>query len=77
VPVVIVELRAKATRRLQMADWRPLLAAEKRQALTTLRQVHRVEPIAPRQKTADWRPPLLVTRQASAMLRRGLFVWLE
>ena len=38
-----------------------------------IREVHWVEAVAPRQKTADWRPPFLVVRQAPAKRRRALF----
>jgi hypothetical protein len=56
-PVMIVELLEKATRRL--VRWE-------------IRQVRSAEPVARRQKAADWRPPLLGGRQARATLRRAL-----
>jgi hypothetical protein len=57
------------------------LAAEEQQVLPTLRreipQAHRVERVAPHEKTADWRPPLLGGRQARATFRQALFALQE
>src|SRR3954466_5413328 len=88
-PLVRFELLEKATRLLQMASRRPPLpvvqqAMQAMQAMLRLeiRQEHWTEPIALRQKTADWpsprlrraswKPPLLLVRQGPVTLRRVL-----
>src|SRR4051795_10972507 len=81
------ELREVATRLLRMASRRPPLPVvqQAQQAMLRLeiRQEHWTEPIALRQKTADWpsprlrratwKPPLLGMRQGPATLRQALF----
>src|SRR4051812_17921548 len=83
-PLVRFELLEKATRLLRMASRRPPLPVVQ-QAMLRLenRQEHWTEPIALRQKTADWpsprlrrggwEPPLLGMRQGPAALRQALF----
>jgi hypothetical protein len=83
-PLVRFELLEKATRLLRMASRRPPLPVVQ-QAMLRLenRQEHWTEPIALRQKTADWpsprlrranwKPPLLGMRQGPAALRQALF----
>src|SRR3954452_15231210 len=86
-PLVRFELLEKATRLLQMASRRPPLPVVQQamQAMLRLeiRQEHWTEPIALRQKTADWpsprlrraswKPPLLLVRQGPVTLRPALF----
>src|SRR3954464_2342462 len=86
-PLVRFELLEEATRLLRMASRRPPLRvvqqAQPAMLRLEIRQEHWTEPIALRQKTADWpsprlrraswKPPLLGMRQGPATLRQALF----